>query len=71
MKMMKLRVLLLGLLLCFGLTGTVVAKTQTVPKSKTVKPRKGTKFKAQKAKPRKNKPAKSQAKPQTKRRANA
>jgi len=67
---MKLRALALGLLLCFGLTGTVAAKTQVVPKSKTVKPRKGSKYKAQKVKPRKNKPAKSQSKTQTKRRAN-
>ena len=67
---MKLRALALGLLLCFGLTGSVAAKSQVIPKSKTVKPRKASKFKAQKVKPRKNKPAKSQAKPQTKRRAN-
>jgi len=65
---MKLRALALGLALCFGLTGSVAAKSQVVPKSKTVKPRK---FKAQKVKPRKMKPARNQTKHQTKRRANA
>jgi hypothetical protein len=67
---MKLRAVALGLMLCFGLTGTVAAKTQVVPKSRTVKPRKGAKLKAQKVKPRKIKPVKSQTKTQTRRRTN-
>jgi hypothetical protein len=67
---MKLRAAALGLMLCFGLTGALAAKTQVVPKSKTVKPRKGARVKAQKVKPRKIKPVKSQTKTQTKRRAN-